>query len=68
MSNSKYDGKLALESIKNKASKDLMQLIYQASQGQEYVNINLARELINNIVTASCLENQLLMTDIISKK
>jgi hypothetical protein len=64
----KETGTLALEALKDRASKSLIQLIYQASQGQQYVNIQLARNIIEDIVMATLLENQLLINTTIKQE
>jgi len=61
MTTTKENAETASESLKNRASKSLIQLIYQASQGQQYVNVQSARNIIEDIVAASLLENQLLI-------
>jgi len=64
----KETGTLALEALKDRASKSLIQLIYQASQGQQYINIQLARNIIEDIVMATLLENQLLINTAIKQE
>ena len=68
MTTTKETGTLALEALKDRASKSLIQLIYQASQGQQYINIQLARNIIEDIVMATLLENQLLINTAIKQE
>lgn len=68
MTTTKTLGEKALEDLKNRASQQLLQIIYQASKGYEHINIQKVRNVVDDIVMASLLENQLLVSVALENK
>lgn len=53
----------ALESIKNRATNQLLQFIISASKGSEYINKQSLRTIIDDITMSACLETQLMINE-----
>ena len=55
-------------SLRNKIASDLLQLILKASQGEQYVNIESSKNIIDNIVDVIILETKPIIYKIASEQ